>query len=62
MKANMNSRVVGPAMIWNGDVRLEDQGLSSRVATSDGSAIVFGDIVPPMWTVGQTFKGKYGQF
>ncbi|XP_006659063.1 expansin-A4-like [Oryza brachyantha] len=48
-------------MIWNGDVRLEGEGLSFRVATSDGRAIVFGDVVPPTWTVGQTFQGN-GQF
>ncbi|KAL6857162.1 hypothetical protein ACP4OV_018544 [Aristida adscensionis] len=44
--------------IWNGDGRLAGQGLSFRVTTSDGRAVVFDDVVPPTWTVGQTFEGK----
>uniref|UniRef100_A0A0D9X3U1 Expansin n=1 Tax=Leersia perrieri TaxID=77586 RepID=A0A0D9X3U1_9ORYZ len=45
-------------MIWNGDVRMEGQGLSFRVATGDGRAIVFDGVVPPTWMVGQTFQGN----
>ncbi|TVU43614.1 hypothetical protein EJB05_10111, partial [Eragrostis curvula] len=44
--------------IWDGDSRLIGQGLSFRVTTSDGRAIVFDDVVPPTWTAGQNFVRK----
>ncbi|BAT03547.1 Os08g0115401 [Oryza sativa Japonica Group] len=39
-------------------VRLKCQGLSFLGTTSDGRAIVFGNIVPPTWTMGDTFQGN----
>ncbi|GJN39839.1 hypothetical protein PR202_gb28985 [Eleusine coracana subsp. coracana] len=44
--------------IWDGDARLIGQGLSFRVTTGDGRAIVFDDVVPPTWTAGQSFKSN----
>ncbi|KAG8046343.1 hypothetical protein GUJ93_ZPchr0008g11782 [Zizania palustris] len=47
--------------LWNVNLRLVGQGLSFRVETSDGRALVLNDVVPPTWTPGQTFQAN-GQF
>ncbi|KAL6654155.1 hypothetical protein ACP70R_007620 [Stipagrostis hirtigluma subsp. patula] len=47
--------------IWNADTRCIGQGLSFRVFTGDGRAVVLDDVVPPTWAFGQSFEAA-GQF